>query len=165
MLAPDPWISVLPTFTDTGRLVQLEKLDSDSVCTIILLGTWTVRLCRCVTDDFLGGAACERVRCAMGRVHTSVAGCAGVPVVAVHGRCISGGLCSTGAATTSFRVTMGVPFHTCVRSSVVGVTRVSPQVVGLRVQEALFACLPVHLRPKGAFLLLHTDHVVRWTLR
>ena len=117
MFAPDPRISVLPTFIDTGRLVRLENLDSDLVCTMILLGTWSVRLCRRVTDDFPDGATCECVRCAMGCAHTSVAGCVGVPMVAVCGQCIFGRLCSTGAATASFRVTVGVPFHTGVRSS------------------------------------------------
>ena len=114
---PDPWISVLPTVTKTVRLVRLENLDVGVAFTITLARLWCLRVVLRVTDGLLDGVACERVRCAIGSAYVVARGCADVLCDAVRGLCISGWLCSTGAFTTSFRATVGVLFHTCVRSS------------------------------------------------
>ena len=136
MCAPDPWISVLPTFTDTGRLVRLENLDSDFflVCTMILL---VFGLSACVVVSLtifwmvLHVSVCGVLLTIFWMVlHVSVCGvlwAVHIPLSRLCGCpcCCSvwpvhfwwAVLCSTGAATASFRVTVGVSFHTCVRSS------------------------------------------------
>ena len=93
------------------------NLDNDVAGTMTLSLAGCLGFFLCVRDGFLDGAACERVRCAMG----CACSCGVVRVrscgSSVHGRCISGGVCGTRAATAAFSVTIGTPFHTLVRSS------------------------------------------------
>ena len=104
MFAPDPWNSVCPTVTATWRRVRFVNRVGAGACTILCFGAG-VR--GAVVICFLGardGAACDRVRFAIGWVLWCSCGVLGRCVVVSRGWCISGGVCCTVADTASLRL-------------------------------------------------------------